>query len=436
MCESSTASTSPPAATTVTEHEPESSEKASEQAEPDLSLEMVQGLGADGNYMLRTASGRYLKMPPSAYHLLVNRSRGASFEDIAAAMNHKKGSSDVTPEKVRQAHRHVVAKLRKIEEQDSLTRSGFWLRLPLISEEVVNRLTPFFGVFFRKWAAVALLGLIVVAGLVFPRLFVSLQFDNQSLIWGYVLMLGSLILHELGHASACAYFGARPRAIGFGVYLIYPVFYSDVSSAWELERWQRVVVDLAGLFFQGAVGALYVLLYVWLDWEPLLAGILMIAGSGAFSLNPIFKFDGYWMIADALGVHNLSRQPTRVVGHYWARLRGARAEPLPWKPWVTRVLSVYSVLSFSVWGLFIWFVVPFFAARIWAYPGQVIDFLGSLRGGDSSHTMAFAVSTYMFLLAAVIIGRMLQGWLPGLWRLLTQSFKKVTTLVKQPEPAS
>lgn len=402
-----------------------------------ISMHVIQKGGDDGTYLLRTASGRYVKMAPSAYHLVAYRNSGVSFEAIAEGISNRPGGPETKPEEVRRAYGTIVAKLRYIDEQDSLTRSGFWLRWPLISESIVNRLTPLFGVFFRQWPATALLGLMLIAGVVFPQLFVSLRFTGESLTLGYGLLLISLLFHELGHASACSYFGARPRAIGFGIYLVYPVFYSDVSAAWELRPRSRVIVDVAGLYFQGIVGALYVLLYVWTDWEPLLVAILMIAGSSVFSLNPIFKFDGYWMIADALNVHNLSQQPGRIARHVWARLRGKRPEALPWKLWVTSVLSVYSVLSFSIWGLFLWFILPFFAARIAAYPEQAYRFFSALLSGQSPPATEFAISTYMFLLAAFILGRMTYGYGRKLWDMGARGVQKVSAaLAKQRELAA
>lgn len=406
-------------------------------AEKKLSVELVQGRGEDDRYLLRTASGRYLKMAPSAFHLLVKRDRGESFEEIAEGMNRRRaGDGDpVQAEDVEKAHRQVISRLRKIEETDSLTRSGFWLRLQLLSEATVNRVAPHLGVLFRPRVAWVCLGLLAVAAVLFPQINVHLGFSNESLILGYLLMLASVLIHEFGHASACAHFGARPRAIGFGIYLIYPVFYSDVSAAWELNRRQRVVIDLGGLFFQGIVGALYVLLYAGTGWDPFLVGTLMIGGSVAFSLNPIFRFDGYWMIADALGIHNLSQQPSRLLGHLWKKIRRQPTKPLPWKPWVTAFLSLYSVLSFAIWGLFIWFVLPFFAERIVTYPEKLTAFLQGLAAGDGGATMDFVVSTYAFLLAVLILGRMAQSWLLRLWGVLKARLASLTGTAPLPGEA-
>lgn len=65
-----------------------------------------------------------------------------------------------------------------------------------------------------------------------------------------VFMLASSFFHELGHASACKYFGVRHGGIGFGLYLNFPVLYTDVTEVWKLNRAQRCVVNLAGVYFQ------------------------------------------------------------------------------------------------------------------------------------------------------------------------------------------
>lgn len=65
-----------------------------------------------------------------------------------------------------------------------------------------------------------------------------------------VFMFASSFFHELGHASACKYFGVRHGGIGFGLYLNFPVLYTDVTEVWKLNRAQRCVVNLAGVYFQ------------------------------------------------------------------------------------------------------------------------------------------------------------------------------------------
>jgi putative peptide zinc metalloprotease protein len=174
-----------------------------------------------------------------------------------------------------------------------------------------------------------------------------------SLGVGYGLFLFSLVVHEFGHASASERFGGRPGAIGFTLYLTFPALYSDVSAAWRLKRWQRVLVDIGGSYFQLLVGSLYVVAFLITHWLPFHVAVLMIVGTTLFNLNPLFKFDGYWIVADALGVTNLSKQTMRIAGAARARFLGHVVDPLPWRTWTIAALSVYAVLSTAAWAYFL-----------------------------------------------------------------------------------
>src|SRR5207237_7454780 len=71
---------------------------------------------------------------------------------------------------------------------------------------------------------------------------------------GFMLLVLLLVIlsagfHELGHAAALRYAGGTPRSFGFGMYLMYPVFFTDVSDSYRLWRWARVRPDLGGFYF-------------------------------------------------------------------------------------------------------------------------------------------------------------------------------------------
>src|SRR5688500_12225333 len=55
-----------------------------------------------------------------------------------------------------------------------------------------------------------------------------------------LVMLGAGVFHELGHAAALRYGGGKVRGIGVGLYIVYPVFYTDVTDSYRLGRWARV----------------------------------------------------------------------------------------------------------------------------------------------------------------------------------------------------
>jgi hypothetical protein len=61
---------------------------------------------------------------------------------------------------------------------------------------------------------------------------------------GMLLLVLALVavsagFHEFGHAAACRYVGATPGAMGVGLYLVWPVFFTDVTDSYRLGRRER-----------------------------------------------------------------------------------------------------------------------------------------------------------------------------------------------------
>lgn len=367
-------------------------------------------------YLLVAQNRSHIKLSPSAYQLLRSINSGVSFNALAETLSKQQGRA-VTPDEVETAYKHVSGRVEAIERKSELSPSGFWFRLQIFSENVVNTITrPLSFAFLPAVASCLLVAIITACALVIHHGFFvgfSYHINHPTSFWGgYALFLASLIFHEFGHASACARYGARPSGIGFTVYLIYPAFYSDVSAAWQLDRWRRVVVDLGGIFFQLVVGSGYVFLYLLYGWDALRVAVLMIIFSCLLSLNPILKFDGYWVVADALGVVNLGHQPRRVLRHLLARARGVNVPALPWRTSVTAVLVGYAALSFAFWGYFVVSIIPYLWRLLSRYPSEVMAVFGTAREPsdvlESPHLHALFVSTYMLLVLLLILSRMVR----------------------------
>jgi putative peptide zinc metalloprotease protein len=130
--------------------------------------------------------------------------------------------------------------------------------------------------------------------------------DDVAVVLG--LLMVSLVLHEFGHAAACRAFGAKEGEIGFAIYLVFPVFYCDVTDAWKLSRRQRAALDLAGLYTQGLFATLMLVVYLASGRDLFLWTFIAISGSYIPNLNPFLKMDGYWFLSDMLGVANLSQR--------------------------------------------------------------------------------------------------------------------------------
>jgi len=226
------------------------------------------------------------------------------------------------------------------------------------------------------------------------------------------------MFHELGHSAACRRYGASPSDIGFTIYLIYPAFYSDVSSSWQLSRWQRVAVDLGGNYFQCIAATIFALGFYITHWPALRIAQLMILSTCVFSLNPFFKFDGYWVMADMLGVTNLASQPFRIGKHLLARLMKRSSAPLPWPPVVTSILLVYSLFTTSVWSIFLWKLFPMLRERLALFSHHLYVIvsrvaLGEMPRWTEIRSVAISAPMLLFLLIMLwsIVGRVFRWFI-------------------------
>jgi putative peptide zinc metalloprotease protein len=163
------------------------------------------------------------------------------------------------------------------------------------------------------------------------------------------LVMFSLVLHEFGHASACRAFGAKEGEIGFAIYLVFPVFYCDVTDAWKLSRRERAALDLAGLYTQGLFAAVMLAVYMATGRDLFLWTFLAISASYIPNLNPFLKMDGYWFLSDMLGVANLSQR----VGEL---LRGDRSTMQSMSRTMASLTYLYLVASIAYMTAFFYWV--------------------------------------------------------------------------------
>lgn len=157
----------------------------------------------------------------------------------------------------------------------------------------------------------------------------TFRLSGQEAVGLYGLLLVSVLFHELGHLSALRFHGGEHGEVRMGLYLVFPVLYANVTKAWGLSRRARVDVDLGGVYFQFLLTIPCLAAY-WISsspvWTSLCAGILSMV---ALSMNPFFRFDGYWLCSDMLGVPNLRERSRRYLRQVWLRLRRGRPTGSP-----------------------------------------------------------------------------------------------------------
>jgi putative peptide zinc metalloprotease protein len=156
------------------------------------------------------------------------------------------------------------------------------------------------------------------------------------------LTIVSAGFHEVGHAAACRYGGARPGVMGAGLYLVWPAFYTDVSDSYRLTRGGRLRVDLGGLYFNAVFAVATFAAWAGTRWDPLLVLFVLQPFQMARQLAPLLRFDGYHVLADLVGVPDLYARIGPVLRGLvpWAR----RPDTQALRPWARGVITLWVVL--------------------------------------------------------------------------------------------
>jgi putative peptide zinc metalloprotease protein len=131
----------------------------------------------------------------------------------------------------------------------------------------------------------------------------------------YPIVIMILLIHELGHAAASYRFGINPKEIGIGLYLIFPVLYTDVTDIWKINKMKRMIVNLGGIYFQMIVNLILIFCLFQNLGNPEMSSnfhylIQLNIATMIVNIIPFIKFDGYWLYSDFFTLPNLRQQST------------------------------------------------------------------------------------------------------------------------------
>ncbi len=208
--------------------------------------------------------------------------------------------------------------------------SVFRLRIPLINpDRLLEKLRPGLKALFQPSVLAGSLLLMVVAlGIVCVRFgdFVrSLPGLNEvttgenllTLMIAFVVIKG---LHEFGHAATAKHFGAECHEAGIWLLLLTPILYTNVTDSWLLPRRQRLIVTVAGIFTELIIASMAAILWSLANpgfVQSMLANIVVLCtiNTVLFNGNPLLRYDGYFLLADAMDLPNLAQRSAMSVRH-------------------------------------------------------------------------------------------------------------------------
>jgi putative peptide zinc metalloprotease protein len=212
------------------------------------------------------------------------------------------------------------------------------------------------------------------------------------------IVVGSIIFHEIGHATACAYGGGKPGRIGYGVYLVFPAFYTDVTDTYRLSRSARVRTDLGGVYFNGVSIVVATLVLAVTNYTPIIPAIVFIHITMFQQMLPLVRLDGYYVLSDIVGVPDLYAR----IGPLMRSLIPGRHDPRAGqlRPAARRIVTAWILLTVPV-------LIIGFALFFWRLPNFIAESYDSFHAqwdtadlGLRQHrwaTLALAVISMMLL---------------------------------------
>jgi len=208
------------------------------------------------------------------------------------------------------------------------------------------------------------------------------------------LMMVIKSLHELGHYLACVYLKVRCSEVGVLLLCFTPCLYCDTTDGWKLpSRWQRAGIAAAGVYFELIIAIFGGLMFLYHEqgFLHILGGgmwLMCTAGTLILNANPLFRYDGYFVLSDLLRAPNLATQGTRSLWDGFISLLGGRSLnpqdydlPLRWLLPFAAASLFYRVLIAIGILTFLWkFLLPLGLGLPFLFLSCVMA-IGMLRAG-------------------------------------------------------
>jgi putative peptide zinc metalloprotease protein len=293
------------------------------------------------------------------------------------------------------------------QHQPPEVKLPFLLHWNLIPEKQVAWVAPRLKFLYHRASVVAGLSLIALAHVLVYYQHPSFNhISNAGSLWVLLLCLVSILIHEFGHAAAVSKYGGSPGHIGFGLYLLLPSFYADVSEIWRFRRKERMVVDLGGVYFQQLSFVVFAMLGHYFLAPEFFAVCYFIDLMAWFNLNPVFRFDGYWFLVDYLAIPNLYQHALKYIGYRLRKIFGypAKEVVLPQMRWFTYwIFIIYAVVCNLFLVAVIWFSYHYLTTMFVRLPKLLPEILGSILTALQTHDVGLFLNRLVALFFAIAL---------------------------------
>jgi len=172
----------------------------------------------------------------------------------------------------------------------------------------------------------------------------------ENWLWLLVSFIVLKAVHELGHGLICKHHGGRVPEFGFYFMLFTPLTYVDATSSWAFpSKFTRILVSSGGMIAE--LGLASIAAIVWSNTETgvlnTLAYNMVVSATVVtllFNLNPLLRYDGYFILSDLTEVPNLYAHAGSIAGAWLRFLFFGTPVEIHDSPWI----GIYG-LACMVW---------------------------------------------------------------------------------------
>lgn len=212
-------------------------------------------------------------------------------------------------------------------------RSPLAVRFPIFDpDKLLERLSALARLMFSSFGAMIWLG-VVTFGLFTAMVnadslahnFIDRVLSAENLVLMTMVFAVMKLLHEFGHGMAVKRWGGEVHEMGIMLLVLIPVPYVDATAANDFPtRLRRIVVSSAGMYVEIFLAAIAIILWTKIEPGTTRAVLYNAAFIGSvstvlFNLNPLLRFDGYYILSDLISIPNLGTRGTRYVQYLMQR---------------------------------------------------------------------------------------------------------------------
>lgn len=250
-------------------------------------------------------------------------------------------------------------------------RSLLYMRLPgWDPESTLNVIYPFFRWMFSPFGVFLWCAIVVTSWVLLAVQFDAFRselpkfqqfFGWPNLLYLWLTLSVSKIIHEFGHGLSCKHFGGECHEMGVMLLVFSPCLYCDVSDSWMLRnKWARIMIGAAGMYIEILLSAFAIFIWRYTD-QGLLHNLALnvffvtTITTVIFNANPLMRFDGYYMMSDFLEIPNLRPKADKLLREWFAwYCLGIESKPDPFMPETGRAWFIAFAIAA---GIYRWFIV-------------------------------------------------------------------------------